>query len=87
MLKFSGCSCLTSGRKPKGVLHNAKWEALRATKACNRQRSPTKSELASPRKESSSQSVNIFQLNGNLIGKPDGQIQSASPMHLNRKLD
>ena len=23
MLKFSGCSCLTSGRKPKGVLHNA----------------------------------------------------------------
>ena len=21
MLKFSGCSCLTSGRKPKGVLH------------------------------------------------------------------
>ena len=64
MLKFSGCSCLTSGRKPKGVLHTADERQSKQRRACHRQRSPTNSELASPLRGKGLQSVIVFQQTG-----------------------
>ena len=74
MLKFSGCSCLTSGRKPKGVLHNA-IESIAGNEGMQPAKVTYQIGTRLSGKESSSQSVNVFQLTGNPKGKPDGQIQ------------
>ncbi len=74
MLKFSGCSCLTSGRKPKGVLHSAV-ESIAGNEGMQPAKVTYQIGTRLSGKESSSQSVNVFQLTGNPKGKPDGQIQ------------
>ena len=70
MLKFSGCSCLTSGRKPKRRPARAFMEA----KTSNEGMQPAKvtyqiGTRLSLLGESSFHSANVFQLTGSLIGK------------------
>ncbi len=85
MLKFSGCSCLTSGRKPNGVLHNATGKLSGQRRhVTGKGHLPSRNSPLLERK-AAPQSVNVFQLTGNIKGKPDGQIQPASPIK-NRKL-
>ena len=78
MLKFSGCSCLTSGRKPKGVLHNA-FESTAGNEGMQPAKVTYQIGTRPSLVGSSSQSVNEFQLTGNLKGNPDSQIQL--PLH------